>query len=192
MVAADRDACHNGIRCYIDAFRILVCHVTVNCGDGFADAEQDDLLKRVEPMPEPEPSAIHRATIKAVCQSEWEAHKSDCSGFVKAVAAALGINLAGQANAIIDTMGRMPWAQLGTDMDAAARYARLDYLVIAGLKESAHGHLAVVVPSVPPLPLKGYWGSLGRIGQRDTKLSLSWRAEILPSVQYFAIKPPSQ
>jgi hypothetical protein len=29
--------------------------------------------------------------VVSICEANWEAHKSDCSGFVKAVSAALGI-----------------------------------------------------------------------------------------------------
>ena len=39
--------------------------------------------------------------VKDICEQEWEAHKADCSGFVKAVAQRLGVVLNGQANDIM-------------------------------------------------------------------------------------------
>jgi|GEM_PF-5099579 len=98
--------------------------------------------------------------IKSLCENEWEHWKHDCSGFLKAVAGDLGITLTGQANAIIDVMGRAPWLQLNTDADKTVSYAKPGYFVVAGLKEARHGHVVIIVPgSSKPYPT-GYRGAL--------------------------------
>ncbi len=128
------------------------------------------------------------ATVKAICEKRWDANKGDCSGFLKAVASDFGIKLTGQANVIIDTMGKPPWTQLGSDTAKAAQYAKLGYLVVAGLKAIPHGHVAVIVPVTPNPYLTGYWGMLGGIGRKNTTLNWSWNKIDLPKVQYFAIR----
>lgn len=43
------------------------------------------------------------------CESEWEAHKDDCSGFVKAVAGRLHVpRIHGMANDIVDVISGPP------------------------------------------------------------------------------------
>jgi len=44
--------------------------------------------------------------IVHACESEWEAHKADCSGFVSAVAAHLQVPLHGMANDIVDVISK--------------------------------------------------------------------------------------
>jgi len=128
-------------------------------------------------------------SIQDFCEQEWDANKADCSAFVRAVAGDLGITLSGQANALIDTMGRPPWTQLGTDTAKAATYAQMGYLVIAGLKATPNGHVAVIMPVAPSPYLTGYWGMLHGVGRKNTTLNWSWNHTDLPNVQYFAIKP---
>ncbi|MEC4592565.1 MULTISPECIES: hypothetical protein [Nitrospirillum] len=131
-------------------------------------------------MPEP--------TIISVCERNWEKWKADCSGFLKAVAADLGISLSGQANDIIDTMGHAPWIQLGNDSEKAVTYAGQSYLVVAGLKAPHHGHVVVIVPGAPKPYPSGYWGRFGGTGRKNTSISWSWKHSELPEVRYFAVQ----
>ena len=127
-------------------------------------------------------------TVKQACENEWEKWKSDCSGFVKAVAADVGVTLTGQANDIIDKMGKMPWLQLAHDANKAVTDAGMNYLVIAGLKAKPYGHVVVIVPGpAKPYPT-GYWGRLGGTGRKNTTINWAWNQTDLPNVQYFAIK----
>lgn len=43
------------------------------------------------------------------CEAHWDAFRSDCSGFVKAVAADFGITLTGQADDIVDQIQGPGW-----------------------------------------------------------------------------------
>jgi hypothetical protein len=136
-----------------------------------------------------------------VCQVNWEAHKSDCSGFVKAVCAALGIGtFAADDNADM-IVGKLhaatDWVALAAG-DGATAKARADagLLVIAGLKGAdqvqpdPHGHVVVVVtgpldPSHGKYPT-GYWGQLGGVGARAQTINFAWRAGDRDRVGYFA------
>ncbi|MFL9875695.1 hypothetical protein [Paraburkholderia megapolitana] len=127
--------------------------------------------------------------IKTLCENHWDDWKGDCSGFLKAVAADLGLTLTGDANALVGTMSGAPWSQLGTDKDKAVAYAGLGYLVVAGLKATPHGHVAIIMPGVSkPYPL-AYWGRYGGSGRKNTALNYSWSHKDLASVQYYAIRP---
>src|SRR5262245_66436702 len=124
------------------------------------------------------------ARVRQVCETQWDAHKGDCSGFAKAVAVALGVALLGTANEIADRLSAgAGWVVLG-DGIAAAQAAREGKLVVAGLRGdqqhnvSTHGHVVVVVDGVlahgkyPP----AYWGKLGGVGEKDTTLNFAWNA----------------
>ncbi|MFM0222689.1 hypothetical protein [Paraburkholderia dipogonis] len=127
--------------------------------------------------------------IKTLCENHWTQWKADCSGFLKAVAAELGITLTGDANSIIDTIGRAPWTQLDSDADKAVAYAALGYLVVAGLKATHHGHVVIIMPGPSkPYPL-AYWGRYGGAGRKNTAINFSWTHADLANVQYYAIKP---
>ncbi|PRY08575.1 hypothetical protein [Paraburkholderia sp. BL25I1N1] len=127
--------------------------------------------------------------IKTLCENHWARWKADCSGFLKAVAADLDITLTGDANSIIDTIGRAPWTQLGSDADKAVAYAGLGYLVVAGLKATHHGHVVIVMPGQSkPYPL-ACWGRYGGVGRKNTAINFSWSHADLANVQYYAIKP---
>lgn len=139
--------------------------------------------------------------IIAVCEANWEAHKSDCSGFVKAVAGALGVDTFASdddANAIVEKLHDAPdWAAL-TPGDGAAAKAQADAgrLVVAGLKGAdqvqpdAHGHTVIVVSG--PLDSThneyptAYWGSLGGVGAEAQTLNYAWREGDRDRVGYFA------
>ena len=109
--------------------------------------------------------------VKDVCEKHWDQWKGDCSGFLKAVASDLGITLTGQANAIIDAMGRDPWEQLGTDADQAVNHAGMTYLVVAGLKATPNGHVVVIVPG-PAKPLRDLPGNMAPCLPRRRSISV--------------------
>jgi len=117
--------------------------------------------------------------IVAVCERHFAAHSKDCSGFVKAVAADLGVTLTGLANAIVDTLktGADGWVVL-VDGAAAAEAART-HLVIAGLRRDEqedkrqHGHVVVVVLGALARNLypTAYWGQLGGVGRKNKTIN---------------------
>ncbi|MET0752759.1 MAG: hypothetical protein ABWZ66_05280 [Pyrinomonadaceae bacterium] len=129
------------------------------------------------------------------CENNWEANKSDCNKFVRAVGAALGIDIvAGNADAIIDSLTAPTWTPVIGGI-AAKQKADEGFFVIAGLKAAAHtpprtnGHVAVVVagpldPTHNKYPT-GYWGSLGSIGKKNTTLNYSWNTADRDNVKYF-------
>jgi hypothetical protein len=126
------------------------------------------------------------APIVRACETEWDTHKHDCSGFVKAVACDLGITLTGQANDIVDQIGRPPWISLGRDGIAAKQKAELGFFVVAGLEDTPNGHVAVITPG----PLAhgkyptGYWGKLHGVGKKDTTINYAWDEDDRDSVSY--------
>jgi len=132
------------------------------------------------------------APVVRACEADWEAHNRDCSGFVKAVAADLGITLTGQANDIVDQIGRVPWTSLNNDGLAAAQKAELGFLVIAGLKDTPNGHVAVITPG--PLAQgkypTGYWGKLHGIGKKNTTINWAWNEDDRDNVTYSCITVP--
>jgi hypothetical protein len=139
--------------------------------------------------------------IAAVCEKHFEAHKSDCSGFAKAVATELGVTLTGQANAIVDTLksGAGGWVVLA-DGKTAARTA-LTKLVIAGLRGDAqavsvaNGHVVVVVPGAlahGKYPT-AYWGQLNSVGKKNQTINWAWTKDDRDKVVYAAhdiVTPP--
>ena len=128
------------------------------------------------------------------CEAEWEAHKSDCSGFAKAVAGRFGVSLTGLANDIVDAIKTSPWSLL-QDGVAAVASAESGALVLAGMKGSdqsvpnPHGHLVVVVRGglAHGLYPTAYWGQLGGVGRKNTTLNWAWRAEDRDRLVYAAI-----
>jgi hypothetical protein len=127
------------------------------------------------------------------CESEWEAHKADCSGFVKAVAARLQVPLRGMANDIVDAISRQPWERL-PDGAAAGAGAAAGRFVIAGLKgsdqaePSAHGHVVVVVKgdlAHGQYPT-AYWGRLGAVGSKAKTVNWAWNRRDRDKVVYAA------
>jgi hypothetical protein len=139
--------------------------------------------------------------IIAVCEANWDAHKSDCSGFVKAVATELEVNTfapGDDANAIVDKpQSATDWTAL-TASDGLAAKAQADagLFVIGGLKgpdqviPDPHDHVVVVVAGpLDPTHTKyptAYWGSLrGNPGRAQT-INYAWREEDRDKVGYFA------
>ena len=132
--------------------------------------------------------------IIGACEAEWDAHKSDCSGFAKAVAARLGVTLTGMANDIVGEIAAAPWSLIDGGPAAAAAAAQ-GRLVIAALRggdqqvPDAHGHVVIVVPGplAHDLYPTAYWGQLGGVGQKDMTLNWAWRAGDRDHVIYGAI-----
>lgn len=126
--------------------------------------------------------------VIAACEARWDGFKGDCSGYVKAVAADLGVALSGQANDIVVAL-RTSWTKLDGGAAAAAAAER-GRLVIGGLEDSPHGHVVVVVKG----PLNrgkyptAYWGQLGGVGRKATTINWSWNTADRDKVEYFSIK----
>ena len=133
------------------------------------------------------------SAVEAASRQEWSRWKSDCSGFVHAVADDLGIALSGNANAMVDTMGARAngWIGLGHDAALAIGYANRGFFVVAGLKAAGHGHVVVIVPAPTGsrYPV-GYWGRLGGVGREKTGINWSWNRRDLPKVDYYAKPVP--
>jgi hypothetical protein len=134
--------------------------------------------------------------IVTISDSIWQANaehcRANCSGYLKQVAAQLGVPLPNvQANAIVDYLSSAPgWLQLGNNASRASQLSTQGYFVVAGLKASDNGHVAVVVPGWAPqgFPM-GYWGSMQGAAHAgaDKSLTLAWTRADLASVSYFAI-----
>jgi hypothetical protein len=132
--------------------------------------------------------------IVQACESEWEAHKADCSGFVNAVAARLRVPLHGMANDIVDAISKQPWSRLPDGVEAA-RSAAAGRFVVAGLKgsdqaePSPHGHVVVVVRgdlAREKYPT-AYWGRLGAVGSKAQTINFAWNSQDRDKVVYAAI-----
>lgn len=126
------------------------------------------------------------------CEDEWPANKSDCSSFVRDVAIAVGVNLSGQANDIVDQIRNgAGWTQLVDGM-AAKRAADDGLFVVGGLKgdeqqsPSEHGHVVIVVsgPIAKDSYPTAYWGTLGDTGERAKTVNWAWKAADRDKVHY--------
>jgi hypothetical protein len=139
--------------------------------------------------------------IISVCEANWDLHQADCSGFVKAVASALGISTfssSDNANAITDKLHvATDWTALVSgDGIAAKAQADLGLFLIACLRgdeqvqPSPNGHVVVVVSG--PLDAThgkyptAYWGRLGGVGAKAQTLNYAWQAVDRDRVGYFA------
>lgn len=135
--------------------------------------------------PTPAECSVKADQIVAACEARWEANKANCSGFVRAVAADLGIGLSGQANDIVDFIAANWWPI--ADGVAARDWAEAGYLVVGGLKAAGNGHVVVVVPG----PLAhgkyptAYWGKLNGVGKKKTTLNFAWTAADRDDVAYY-------
>jgi hypothetical protein len=130
--------------------------------------------------------------VSEACEACFDAHAGDCSGFVRAVASQLGVQLHGLANEIVDTIrDGDDWTPL-PDGIAAAQAAAAGKLVIGGLKGSEqarpdpHGHVVVVVtgPRAHDAYPSAYWGRLGGTGDKDKTINWAWNAEDRDKVSY--------
>lgn len=125
------------------------------------------------------------------CEKQFEAHKNNCSGFVKAVAAKFSVKLTGQADDIVDQIGGEGWTKL-KDGKAAKEKADAGWLVIGGLKSTDHspprsnGHVVVVVKgglAHNKYPT-GYWGSLNGNGEKNKTINYAWNTSDRDNVTY--------
>lgn len=127
------------------------------------------------------------AVVKA-CEKHWDKHKSNCSGFVSAVARELSLILIPPANSMVKTItSGGPWIVLPNGSRAASA-ADDGRFVVAGLKDDPHGHVVVVVPGTPNRGLYpyAYWGSLGKVGKKNETINWSWSKEDRDKVVYSA------
>ena len=127
------------------------------------------------------------------CEANFDAHTSDCSGFLKAVAGSLGIAITGMANDIVDEIQTAPWTVL-PDGVAAKAQADQGLFVVGGLKDTPHGHVVVVVqgPLAHGKYPTGYWGRLGATGMKNTTINWAWNAADRDRVTYAYVALPAQ
>ena len=125
------------------------------------------------------------------CEANFEAHKSDCSGFVKAVATEFTVTLVGQADNIVDQIKGADWTVL-TDGIEAKQKADDGWFVVAGMKSGDHippqsnGHVAMIVSgglNQGKYPT-GYWGQLGGVGAKNKTLNWAWNKDSRDSIIY--------
>lgn len=130
--------------------------------------------------------------VRDACEASFDAHRHDCSGFVRAVGSVLGVEIDGLANEIVDALrDGGGWVRL-TDGVAAAASAAGGNLVLAGLRgdeqsvPNRHGHVAVIVAG----PLEhnrypsAYWGSLGGNPGRFRTINWAWTTADRDRVTY--------
>lgn len=123
------------------------------------------------------------------CESEWDEWKGDCSGFVKAVALHVDVQLHGQANQIINYLETTSaWENLGAAPRVATARAGSGYFVVGGLKRQPNGHVVIVVKSAAQNYPVAYWGKLGSVGQKNTTINFSSNSSVRDNVQYFALR----
>jgi hypothetical protein len=131
-------------------------------------------------------------SVRDACETCFEAHKGDCSGFARAVANKLKVPLQGLADEIVETLRTgQGWSPLPNGV-AAALSAKAGKLVIGGLKGSEqthpdlHGHVVVVVegPLARNAYPSAYWGKLGGVGAKDKTINYAWIAEDRDRVSY--------
>jgi hypothetical protein len=145
-------------------------------------------------------SSTNSYPIERICAAILKANahdcQADCSGYLKQVAARLGVILPNLlANGIVDYLNSAAdWTRLENDAKRASELASQGYFVVAGLKDPSsigkNGHVVVVVPgwSVQGFPM-GYWGSLrgAQFAGWNASLSEAWKRPDLALVSYFAI-----
>ena len=127
------------------------------------------------------------------CEALWPQDSGDCSAFARDVCAALGVQLQGNADAIVDAMAGAEWVEVASG-EEAKQLADAGQLVLAGLKSAnhaptrQHGHVVVVVSG----PLEhgkyptAYWGSLGGVGARYRGINWAWTGADRDRVTYAA------
>jgi hypothetical protein len=130
---------------------------------------------------------MSKEAVIEVCEAHWPKWKSDCSGFVKAVAGEFGVPLGGNANDITRQIQGEGWQVLENGAQAAAA-AEEGAFVIGGREENPHGHVVVVVGGEPAQGRypHAYWGHLGSVGERNKTVNYSWRSPDRDEVVYAA------
>ena len=122
-------------------------------------------------------------SVGAACAACFAAHRTDCSGFAKAVAATVNVPLDGMANDIVDALrAGGDWQVLTDGIAANARAAAGDF-VIGGMRgdeqvnHDVHGHVVVVVGDQPLAHGRypaAWWGSLGGEPGQDQTVNFAW------------------
>jgi len=132
--------------------------------------------------------------VRAACERLWSEHKSDCSGFVKAVGEALGVTITGRTNDIANMLRDNDHWTVLADGKVAAEAAGRGEFVLAGLRgdkqriKSANGHVVVVVAGEPNrgrYPF-AYWGQLGGVGRKNETINWAWSVDDRDKVIYAA------
>jgi hypothetical protein len=132
------------------------------------------------------------------CEANWDANKSDCNHFVKAVADSLGLTLfdsGDNADAIINKLTSAAGWNTIPDRAQVEAQASAGVFIIAGLRSSEfhpprnNGHVVVVVAgddsSHPGFPM-AYWGTLNGVGQKDSSIRNTFiPGPDLDAVHYF-------
>jgi hypothetical protein len=133
-----------------------------------------------------------------VCEADWDANKTDCNHFVKAVADDLGVTLfdsGDDADAILNKLSSATGWSVIPDRAKVEAQAGTGQFIIAGLRSSefqpprAHGHVVVVVAgddsSHPGFPM-AYWGTLGGVGKKNSSIRNAFiPGPDLDAVHYF-------
>ncbi len=124
-------------------------------------------------------------SVGEFCEACFDAHKSDCSGFARAVANELKVPLQGLADEIVETLRTgQGWALLPNGV-VAAQSARNGKLVIAGLKGSEQAHPDPHGLAHDAFP-SAYWGRLGGTGAKDKTINWAWTTDDRDRVSYAA------
>ena len=143
-----------------------------------------------------EPGANRADEVKRVCEELWPANQSDCSAFVRAVAAKFKVTLSGNADAIVQEIKTAAgWERL-PDGAEAKNAADGGKLVVAGLAGSdeippvQHGHVVIVVAGLlddahGKYPT-AYWGKLNGVGRENTTINWAWKRADIDRVIYAA------
>lgn len=127
------------------------------------------------------------------CQAHFQANKSNCSGFAKAVSADFQIILNGLADNIVDEIKQNDWTALADGIEAKQK-ADAGWFVIGGLKGQdnvpvqEHGHVVVVVSgglAHDKYPT-AYWGKLGGVGSENQTINWAWNLQSRDKVIYAA------
>jgi len=121
--------------------------------------------------------------IRGACANCFPANRNDCSGFARAVAAEVGVPLAGLANDIVDTIRKGGNWQKLADGVAANDAAQAGGFVIGGMRgdeqvnHDVHGHVVVVVGGLPLAHGRypaAWWGSLGGQPGHNETVNYAW------------------
>jgi O-glycosyl hydrolase len=114
------------------------------------------------------------------CEGNWDKWKSDCSGFLKAVASELNIPIdQGNANSIADWLDNsQAWENIGTENRSGAHENAVNgYLVIGVTKNpKGNGHVAIIVGTGTAKRPNGYWGMYHSVGKKNHSITQSWGA----------------
>lgn len=133
--------------------------------------------------------------IKA-CEKHWNAHKDNCSGFVKAVAVEIGIFLPDEkADPIIKYISKWEtasWWKIRSPK-SAGELAEEGYFVLACLTMAdsgrENGHVAVVTSGYKSSHRgdpRGYWGAYKSVGEKNATMNYSFDMKRFESkVSYF-------